>query len=110
MFVMYVFKSQSARPNMIGKKAVSNYEAAPMTTRRDVIKTVAVASIAMNIAGVKDIMAADTHLNWKHFPAGEHGFFRAPVLISGAREAVLIDGGFTLSDGRALAAAIKSSG
>src|SRR3954471_414495 len=55
-------------------------------------------------------MATNTHLNWKHFPAGEHGFFRAPVLISGAREAVLIDGGFTLSDGKALAEAIKSSG
>jgi glyoxylase-like metal-dependent hydrolase (beta-lactamase superfamily II) len=55
-------------------------------------------------------MAANTQLTWKHFPAGEHGFFRAPVLISGARDAVLIDGGFTLSDGKALAEAIKSSG
>ena len=55
-------------------------------------------------------MAANTQLTWKHFPAGEHGFFRAPVLISGAREAVLIDGGFTLPDGKALAEAIKASG
>lgn len=55
-------------------------------------------------------MAANTQLIWKHFPAGENGFFRAPVLISGARDAVLIDGGFTLPDGKALAAAIKSSG
>ena len=55
-------------------------------------------------------MAADTKLTWKHFPAGEHGFFRAPVLISGARDAVLIDGGFTFPDGKALAAAIKVSG
>lgn len=55
-------------------------------------------------------MAANTHLTWKHFPAGEHGFFRAPVLISGARDAVLIDGGFTLPDGKALAEAIKSNG
>ena len=55
-------------------------------------------------------MAANTKLTWKHFPAGEHGFFRAPVLISGAHEAVLIDGGFTLPDGKALAAAIKASG
>jgi glyoxylase-like metal-dependent hydrolase (beta-lactamase superfamily II) len=55
-------------------------------------------------------MAATTQLTWKHFPAGEDGFFRAPVLISGASEAVLIDGGFTLPDGRALAEAIKASG
>jgi glyoxylase-like metal-dependent hydrolase (beta-lactamase superfamily II) len=55
-------------------------------------------------------MAANTQLIWKNFPAGEHGFFRAPVLISGARDAVLIDGGFALPDGKALAEAIKSSG
>jgi len=81
-----------------------------MTTRRDVIKTVAAASVATAILGVKNAMATNTNLTWKHFPAGEHGFFRAPVLISGARDAVLIDGGFTLSDGKALAEAIKASG
>jgi len=46
----------------------------------------------------------------KHFPAGEHGFFRAPVLLSGARNAVLVDGGFTLEDGRAVTAAIQATG
>ena len=55
-------------------------------------------------------MAANTQLTWKHFPAGENGFFRAPVLIYGAREAVLIDGGFTLPDGKALVEAIKANG
>ena len=35
-------------------------------------------------------------LQWKSFPAGENGFFRAPVLVWGETEAVLIDGGFTL--------------
>lgn len=49
-------------------------------------------------------------ITWKHFPAGEHGFYRAPVLLSGTREAVLIDGGFTLEDGRKLAQAIKATG
>lgn len=49
-------------------------------------------------------------LTWQHFPAGQNGFFRAPVLISGATEAVLIDGGFTLSDGQAVADAIKATG
>ncbi len=49
-------------------------------------------------------------LSWTHFPAGEKGFFRAPVLVSGASEALLIDGGFTFPDGRAVAEAIKASG
>src|SRR4249920_2074117 len=55
-------------------------------------------------------MTADTGLTWKHFPAGEHGFYRAPVLLSGAHEAVLIDGGFTFPDGKALADAVTTSG
>lgn len=51
-----------------------------------------------------------TPLSLRHFPAGEYGFFRAPVLISGASEAVLIDAGFTYGDGRAVAEAIKATG
>lgn len=81
-----------------------------MTTRRSAIKTVAAAGVATAFLGVKNAMAANAPLTWKHFPAGEHGFFRAPVLISGASEAVLIDGGFTLPDGKALVEAIKASG
>ena len=49
-------------------------------------------------------------LNWKAYPAGQHGFFRAPVLVWGKNSAILIDGGFTLSDGRAIAEDIKSKG
>jgi glyoxylase-like metal-dependent hydrolase (beta-lactamase superfamily II) len=49
-------------------------------------------------------------IEWKHFPAGEQGFFRAPVLLTGAREALLIDGGFTLEDGRRVAEAIRATG
>jgi glyoxylase-like metal-dependent hydrolase (beta-lactamase superfamily II) len=49
-------------------------------------------------------------LSWKHLPAGEKGFFRAPVIITGNSEAVLIDGGFTYPDGRAVADAIKATG
>lgn len=49
-------------------------------------------------------------ISWTHFPAGEQGFFRAPVLLSGERDAILIDGGFTLEDGRRLAASIEASG
>jgi glyoxylase-like metal-dependent hydrolase (beta-lactamase superfamily II) len=93
---MYVFKSQTNAPSM-----------APMTTRRDLLKSVAA---AIAVAGAQRIMAADHTLTWKHFPAGEHGFFRAPVLIAGVRDALLIDAGFTFPDGRAVAAAIKESG
>lgn len=49
-------------------------------------------------------------LAWRHFPAGPTGFFRAPVLLSDATDAILIDGGWTLSDGRALAEAIRATG
>jgi len=55
-------------------------------------------------------MTTNTNLAWQHFSAGQNGFFRAPVLLSGATEAILIDGGFTLSDGKAVAEAIKASG
>lgn len=81
-----------------------------MATRRQVIKTIVAASVATATLGAKNVMAANAELTWKSFPAGEHGFFRAPVLICGAREAVLIDAGFTLPDGRALVDAIKASG
>lgn len=49
-------------------------------------------------------------IDWKHFPAGEKGFFRAPVLLTDTSDAILIDGGFTLSDGRAVANAIAATG
>lgn len=49
-------------------------------------------------------------LIWRHFPAGEHGFYRAPVVVIGPIEAVLIDGGFTYSDGLAVVDAIKTTG
>ncbi|TPN89433.1 MBL fold metallo-hydrolase [Mesorhizobium sp. CU2] len=54
--------------------------------------------------------AAGSKLSWKHFPAGPNGFFRAPVLLSGATEALLIDGGFSYPDGRALAESIRATG
>jgi hypothetical protein len=55
-------------------------------------------------------MTTNSSISWKHFPAGQNGFFRAPVLLSGANEALLIDGGFTLSDGKALADTITANG
>lgn len=58
----------------------------------------------------QDILETTTTLSWKHFPAGEHGFYRAPVLITGEKEAILIDAGFTFPDGKALVEAIKATG
>ncbi|WP_235524483.1 MBL fold metallo-hydrolase [Caulobacter sp. Root655] len=65
---------------------------------------------AASLAGQGDALAAGAKLEWRAFPAGENGFFRAPVLVWGPTDALLIDGGFTLSDGRALVEAIKATG
>jgi len=66
--------------------------------------------LAVAFAATGDASAAAPKLDWKAFPAGPNGFFRAPVLVSGPTEALLIDGGFTYPDGRALADAIKATG
>lgn len=79
-------------------------------TRRDALKTIAATGVAMTMTSGGNALATNSSLSWKHFPAGEHGFFRAPVLISGAKEALLIDGGFTFPDGKALVEAIKATG
>lgn len=77
--------------------------------RRNMLKFTTAAGAAALIA--PGISFADANgLTWTHFPAGENGFFRAPVLIQGDTEAVLIDGGFTLLDGRALSEEIKATG
>ncbi|KAF1019814.1 MAG: hypothetical protein GAK30_02906 [Paracidovorax wautersii] len=81
-----------------------------MMTRRDFVQTAAAAGAATTLAGRASASGTGAPLQWQHFPAGEKGFFRAPVLLSGAQEAILIDGGFSLPDGRALAAAIQASG
>lgn len=77
--------------------------------RRTALKMTAAAGVAALVAP-KVLLANEDGLSWTHFPAGENGFYRAPVLVFGPSEAVLIDGGFTLSDGQALADAIKSTG
>ena len=70
--------------------------------------TIAAGAAAMAPGGLAGAAAAD--LTWKHFPAGPNGFFRAPVLVTGSTEALLIDGGFTLPDGRAIAEAVRATG
>jgi glyoxylase-like metal-dependent hydrolase (beta-lactamase superfamily II) len=80
-----------------------------MFTRRDALKFSLVAS-AISIVPLTASRAAGSKLNWQFFQAAETGFLRTPVLLTGKKEAILIDGGFTLSDGRAVADAIKSTG
>ena len=74
------------------------------------MKSTIAGGLAASLAGQGGAQAAGAALEWKSFPAGESGFFRAPVLVWGPSEAVLIDGGFTLPDGRALVEAIKAAG
>lgn len=86
-----------------------------MPSRRQFLKTAllagAAAATVATVAGVTSARAATSNrLNWQVIPAGASGFFRAPVLLTGPREAVLIDGGFTYADGQAVVAAIKASG
>ena len=79
-----------------------------MITRRTVTKSIGAGAAA--VFAPSGLGHAAEGLSWKHFPAGENGFFRAPVLVSGSSEAVLIDGGFTLPDGQTVAKAIKATG
>ena len=74
------------------------------------MRTTLAAGAAAVFAAAESGHAADAKLSWRHFPAGPNGFFRAPVLLSGPTEALLIDGGFSYPDGRALADAIKATG
>lgn len=78
-------------------------------TRRQTIKSILATGSAAVLASADPSVAA-TPLTWKAYPVGENGFFRAPVLITGRHDAILIDGGFTLPDGQALAGDIKASG
>lgn len=80
-----------------------------MITRRIALKAALGGGTAALLAPAGSSHAAGG-LSWKHLPAGEKGFYRAPVLLTGASEALLIDGGFTFSDGRAVVEAIKASG
>lgn len=77
--------------------------------RRDFIQTTA-SAVALGSLQMPSHAQGREPLQWRALPAGERGFFRAPVLVWGAREAVLIDGGFSLSDGRAVVEAIRATG
>ncbi|AVA24559.1 MBL fold metallo-hydrolase (plasmid) [Rhizobium sp. CB3171] len=80
-----------------------------MFTRRDALK-LSLAAGAISLVPLSVSRAASSKIKWQYFQASETGFRRTPVLLTGKKEAILIDGGFTLSDGRAVADAIKATG
>ena len=62
-----------------------------MPTRRQIMTTTLAGTAAAILGASVTGRAADSKLSWTHFPAGPNGFFRAPVLLSGPTEALLID-------------------
>ncbi|CAO3453658.1 Metallo-beta-lactamase superfamily protein PA0057 [Azospirillum argentinense] len=82
-----------------------------MLTRRTFVTTTLALGAATLVAPAGPAAAAGGGaLNWKHVPAGPNGFFRAPLLLTGPSEALLIDGGFTYADGRAMVETVRASG
>lgn len=79
-----------------------------MITRRETFKLAAAVGLATTLP-VNFARAAGNPLAWTFFQASEAGFRRTPVLLTGEKDAILIDGGFTLSDGKAVADAIKAT-
>lgn len=75
-------------------------------TRRDALRSLVTISIAAALPGV----ALANSLDWQAFRGDDRDFFRAPVLLTGTDEAILIDGSFNFPSGRALVDAIKASG
>lgn len=84
-----------------------------MTTRRNFLKsTLAIttfAALAHTPIG-RAFASTGNKVGWQHFPAGPNGFYRAPVLLTGPAEALLIDGGFSYPDGHAIVENIRKSG
>jgi len=79
-------------------------------TRRDTMKTLLAAGTVAMLQPLTFAAKAAPKLKWTYFQADENGFRRTPVLLTGEKEAILLDGGFTLADGRVVADAIKATG
>lgn len=80
-----------------------------MITRRETFKLTAAAGLAAALP-LTMARAATSPLTWTFFQANEAGFRRTPVLLAGKTDTILIDGGFTLADGKTVADAIKATG
>lgn len=84
---------------------------APVTRRR--LLAVGGAALAFGAtASLLPVMGARAAapLRWTVLPGAPTSFFKASVLLTGAKDAILIDGAFTRSEGRAQVEAIRASG
>lgn len=80
-----------------------------MFNRRDTLKTIAAAGAALSLGPIATARAQG-RLAWTAIRASEQGFLRAPVLVTGPTEAILIDAGFTYAHGKAVVDAVRASG
>jgi glyoxylase-like metal-dependent hydrolase (beta-lactamase superfamily II) len=79
-----------------------------MLSRRTVLKTAATVA-ALPFLTKMSLAEGDT-LTLNSTRSNDKGLFRAPTLLMGKKEAILIDGGFNYPDGDALVEEIKASG
>jgi glyoxylase-like metal-dependent hydrolase (beta-lactamase superfamily II) len=86
----------------------SRWNTNSMITRRFALKVAFVGGLSA--IPLTHLRAADGKLAWQYFQADAAGFGRTPVLLTGEQDAILLDGGFTLPFGRAIAKAIKATG
>ncbi|MDB6181689.1 MBL fold metallo-hydrolase [Paracoccus fistulariae] len=77
-----------------------------MTRRSALIGLGSVATLPL----MSRLSLASTTPDWTALRGGEDDFFRAPVILTGQKEAILIDGSFTYAGGEAVVAALKASG
>ncbi|WP_225725819.1 MULTISPECIES: MBL fold metallo-hydrolase [unclassified Nocardia] len=82
------------------------------TTIRKLLAGSGIVAMAISAAacGSTNSTKTGTALQWTALRADEAGFSRAPVILTAGAESVLVDGGFTLSDGTAVADRIASIG
>ncbi|MEJ8475340.1 MBL fold metallo-hydrolase [Roseibium algae] len=79
-----------------------------MFTRRSLLTTLAATAATPLLTQIA--LSSDATVKWSGTRSGENGFFRAPTLLTGDAEAILIDGGFNFPDGDALVKAIQATG
>ncbi|SET88440.1 MBL fold metallo-hydrolase [Paracoccus homiensis] len=75
-------------------------------TRRDALRSLVTVPVVAALPGA----AFASPPAWQAYRGDDRDFFRAPVLLTGSDEAILIDGSFNFPSGRALVEAIRASG
>lgn len=77
-------------------------------TRRRTLAGLTAITLTPALAGI--VRAGNGTIGWQGWRSDGNDFFRAPVLLTGEEEAILIDGSFNFAEGRALADAIEATG